>query len=129
MTKQEQIKNERIELLKEIKESLKKYAINNTLITTVKSVSKTGMSRVISFNYIAKDGYIFNLNYKISKILGYKLTDEGVRVYGCGMDMIFNTLYNLNAYALDYGIIKPSKSKNKHELLYNGIVNTRYQYI
>lgn len=120
--------NERIQLLKEIKESMKN-SINGKILATVKSVSSSGMSRNVSFHYITKEGLIFNFNYKISKILGYRLTDKGVRIGGCGMDVIFNTLYNLNAYAVEYGIIKPSKNKSKHDLYYDGIVDTNYMYI
>lgn len=119
---------ERMELLKELKEILKDN-VSDRLICSVKKVSSSGMSRVVSFNYMCKNGYIYNLNYKISKILGYTLTDDGVRIQGCGMDVIFNSLYNINCYALDYGIIRPSKNKTEKELRYNGLVNTKYLYI
>lgn len=128
MTKKEQRKNEQRELLKEIKESMKN-SINGKVLASVKSVSSSGMSRVINFYYISKEGYIFNLNYKIAKVLNYRLMDKGVRVYGCGMDMIFNTLYNLNILAVEHKIIKQSKNKSKRDLYYNGIVNTSYMYL
>ena len=119
---------ERMEQLKELKEILKDN-VSDRLICSVKKVSSNGMSRVVSFNYMCKNGYIYNLNYKISKILGYTLTNDGVRIKGCGLDVIFNALYNINCYALDYGIIRPSKNKTESELRYNGLVNTKYLYI
>lgn len=96
---------------------------------SITSISQSGMSRTANFYYLSKNGYIYNLNYKIAKILGYKMTNKGVRIFGCGLDVIFNTLYNLNLYALEYGIIKKSKNKSEKELRYNGIVNTRYTLI
>ena len=121
-------KNEKIELLKEIKK-INKEMLNNEIIVTITSISYSGMCRTANFYYFSNNGYIYNLNYKIAKILGYKMTDKGVRIFGCGLDVIFNTLYNLNLYALEYGIIKPSKNKSGHDLRYNGIVNTRYTLI
>lgn len=119
-------KNERIQYLRELKEIMEKNAKTNKIYATVKTVSRSGMSRTICFYYVSKDGYIYNLNYKISKILGYKLTDNGVRVGGCGMDMIFHCLYVVNRYAVSYGIVRQSKNKNKGDLYYNGLVNTNY---
>lgn len=116
---------ERIEILKELKKDLK----NKRIIATVKSVSRSGMSRVISFNYYSKNHYLYNINYKISKLLNYRLTDHGVSVGGCGMDMIFHVLYSINALAINYRVIKKSAKKSMHDLHYNGIVNINYNYL
>ena len=121
-------KEEKIELLKEIKR-INKEMVNNEIIVTITSVSSSGMSRTANFYYLSKNGYIYNMNYKISKILGYQMTNKGLRIRGCGLDVIFNTLYNLNCYALEYGVIKKSKNKNEKDLRYNGIVNTSYALI
>lgn len=119
---------EKIGLLKELKE-ITKHLKDKKIIASVYSVSNSGMSRVITFNYVnKKNGYMYNLDYKISKILGYTLTDHGIRVYGCGMDMIFHCLYNINSYAIKYKIIKKSKNKDMHDLQYYGLVNTHYNY-
>lgn len=69
----------------------------------IKSVSSTGMSRVLKFQSfeIYKEsknnngkGYFRNY-YTLFKQLGYTETKQGFRVYGCGMDMVFNTNYNI----------------------------------
>ena len=116
---------ERIEILKELKKDLK----NKKIIATVKSVSRSGMSRIITFNYYNKKHYLYNIDYKISKLLNYRLTDHGVSVGGCGMDMIFHVLYSINSLAINYGVIKKSAKKSKHDLYYNGLVNTNYKYL
>lgn len=123
--KQEEIKT----LLKELKE-ITKHLKDKKIIASVEHVSSSGMSRIISFHYVDKrNNYLYNLNYKISKILGYTLTDKGVRVGGCGMDMIFHCLYSINSLALHYGVIRPSKNHSKHDLQYCGLVNTSYNYL
>jgi len=70
---------------------------------SVKHVSSTGMSRVIAYTGVyTEKGRIkdFNLTWYIHVLTGANVTPSGqpygVRVYGCGMDMIFNTLYNLH---------------------------------
>lgn len=96
----------------------------------VKSVSSSGMSRVIHFVAITKNGDIYNLDNMIHKITGDNFNKDynGLRVYGCGMDMIFNTLYNVNSYARIYNVVKTSKKRSAHDIQYNGIINTNYNY-
>ena len=71
----------------------------------VNHVTKSGMNRDISFYILTKDDGIKNINDQMFTLLnGYKCSFEkynkiyyaGVRVGGCGMDMIFNSLYNAN---------------------------------
>lgn len=62
----------------------------------VKHVTRSGMSRSIS-TFAVIDGQPYNLDYRVSKILGWP-TDEnngGVKVAGCGMDMGFHLVYSL----------------------------------
>lgn len=75
-----------------------KNAVKNSggrcVIASVKSVSASGMSRKIKFGYIYK-GELYNI-YHILEIVGYKMNSDGtVTRKGCGMDMIFDTLYGL----------------------------------
>lgn len=120
-------KNEKIEILRELKRDLK----NKKILASVSYVSPSGMSRRIKFFYMGKNGYIYNISYKIAQVLEYRYNynDNALVVGGCGMDMIFYCLYNLNSYAIRYGIVKKSKNKSQHDLHYNGLVDTHYQYL
>ena len=62
----------------------------------LRHVSKSGMQRAISFFYI-KDNQLLNLDYSIQKICGYKFNRNhgGLTVNGCGMDMGFSVVANL----------------------------------
>jgi hypothetical protein len=70
---------------------------------TVKHVSASGMSRIIAYTgFYVENGRIreVNITYYMDVLGVANLTPAGkpygVRVGGCGMDMIFNTLYNLH---------------------------------
>lgn len=119
-------KQEQIEALKKIKDIVSKCK-NKRVYADVTHVSASGMSRDIKFAAITKSGDYIPLTWYIAKALGYSLQKDGtIKVYGCGMDMIFNTLYNLNSEAIYNGVVRISKNKDDHELRYNGIVNTSY---
>ena len=72
------------------KKPLKVYAIVN-------SVSRSGMSRRIEF-YTVINGNISRIGYRIAAVLdyGYDVDKGGLNVSGCGMDMIFSVLSDLN---------------------------------
>lgn len=60
----------------------------------VESVARSGMSRTISF-YMIEDGELWNITGAIGEVTGHsrdRYTD-GLRVRGCGMDMVWHTLY------------------------------------
>lgn len=118
-------KNKQLENLVNLKEAMDN-SINRRIYATVTRVSASGESRSVKFYYVDKGGNIYNLNKCISNIMGYRLTDNGVRIGGCWMDVIFNTLYNINALAEHYGLITTDDTHNKQDLYYNGIVNTNY---
>lgn len=68
------------------------------MLCIIKSVSNTGMSRVIKFSSPQKstDGKFYYRNYNCLFItLGYSeaKNQDGFRINGCGMDMIFHTNY------------------------------------
>lgn len=67
------------------------------IYTIIRSVAKSGMSRVISFNYVeAKTNRILSLDYAIGQFLDYKpAKHEGLHIKGCGMDMGFHVVYTL----------------------------------
>ena len=73
----------------------------NRMICSIDSVSKSGMSRTIKFLSCEKSNYNKNqfnyLNYfAFFRILGYSPASkygDYFRIFGCGMDMIFDTNY------------------------------------
>ena len=82
----------------------------HTLLAIVNSVSRSGMTRRIEF-YAAKGNEISRIGYFMSKILEwpYDVDKGGFQVSGCGMDMIFHTLYSFNAAA--WQILEPEELK------------------
>lgn len=119
-----------LESLNQLKKIMN-HCDNKKVYATVLHISSTGMSRVIKFIAITKRGKVYNLNNIIHNITGYAWDRSyyGLRVYGCGMDMIFNTLYNVNCIAINYNVVKKSKNKNDHYLRYDGLVNSNYYSI
>ena len=75
----------------------------------VRRVSQSGMMRVIDL-YIIKDSKPINISRETARLLGYTedKKDYGLRVSGCGMDMIFHLVYSLanvlfqNGYSLKH---------------------------
>jgi hypothetical protein len=62
----------------------------------VRSVARSGMSRTIDF-YILKDNQPVYLTTYMSVVLSIPQAKNGaLRVAGCGMDMIFATVYELS---------------------------------
>lgn len=85
------------------------------LVCSVKSVSSSGMSRVISFCEVAKIGYpkkdryaLYQFNW-FFKNLGWTYVNsrDAIRVGGCGMDMIFHVLYSVCGTLEYYGFKMP----------------------
>ena len=67
----------------------------------VESVAKSGMSRTISF-YMIEGGELWNITGAIGEVTGHfrDRRTGGLRVRGCGMDMVWHTLYR---YARERG--------------------------
>ena len=85
---------------------VKRYAPEGSRIRgTVTHVSRSGMSRRIEFyaGYTETDGTTSTvwLTGAFATITGWPMNDRGLKVDGCGMDMVFHTIYNV-AYAV-YG--------------------------
>lgn len=116
-----------LQALKQLKKYMQKTK-DKRVYAMVTHVSSSGMSRDITFRIVTKTGDLLRIDPLIKKITGYRWATNynGIHVCGCGMDMIFNTLYNVNAIAAHYGIIKKSKNKNNHDLYYNGLVDSNY---
>lgn len=88
--KNEKLTEYELKLCKEVKNALV-HGKKNKILVYVVDVAKSGMSRRLRFTFIDKHGNVCYLDYLLSKFCG-TLTDEGLRVRGCGMDMIFHTL-------------------------------------
>lgn len=89
--------------------------------------SKSGMSRKFKIHVITKNGELYNLTWIIANIMNYTFTKDGkIRVYGCGMDMLFNTCYELNNKIANY--IDKEYTYN-HDIAYHGYVDTMYDLI
>lgn len=81
------------------------------LLCTVKRVSSSGMSRVISFHEVVwnedrKRMQLLQFNWFLGQMgWTYSDKDNAIRVGGCGMDMIYHVLYstvdNLRYYGFE----------------------------
>lgn len=69
----------------------------DTIYTVLRSVSKSGLSRVISFHVVNDNKEIVNINYYIKVLLGCKFSKslDGLKIVGCGMDMGFHVVHTL----------------------------------
>ena len=126
MKKFDELRKEKVQELKElIKKGIDKDSKGNKKLTyIIRRVAPSGMSRVIDVYINTKDGLI-NINKYISIINCETLTnDYHVRVYGCGMDMLFNTSYTLNQEAKHL-----DNYKGKKKDCYNYIVSTYYNML
>jgi hypothetical protein len=66
-------------------------------IATVKSVSRSGMSRKIAFSARGLDGNDYNVTHQIAVCMGLSMDRDlhAIKIAGGGMDMIFHILYGL----------------------------------
>lgn len=81
------------------------------------SVSKSGMSRKITFSMVTNRGEYFKLNLFINVVLNNAQNVDYVMSRGCGMDMIFHTLYSL-ATVMRYKRGFKKQSKIYEELIH-----------
>ena len=94
----------------------------NRIIATITRVSSSGMSRNIKIVEMHKgtSGKYYILNFQtFFKVLGYKTTDNGeIVISGCGMDVIFGTIYNVLG-SLEYNGILTHKERENLKAYYN----------
>lgn len=96
-------KTEAIEQLKKI------LAPGDTVYAIIRKVSKSGMSRTIDL--YGKD-YMYLTGY-ISQALGWRRDKSGaLKVTGCGMDMVFHTVYCLGCALWPNGTPQPHGTRN-----------------
>lgn len=84
---------EQIDAVLDLHEILKP---GDTIYTTLRHVSRSGMQRVIDVNVI-RDNEPRWIGYTVAKALGDRFDDrkQGIVVGGCGMDMGFHIVHNL----------------------------------
>ena len=114
MKKKELIKLEAVNILKEwgIAPGIEVYG-------KVNHVSSSGMSRNIGL-YAILDGRIVNISYHAARAMEWGYKDDyngGVKVGGCGMDMIFHTIDTLS-WAMGYGSLNQETGKVMDGLKY-----------
>lgn len=109
----EEIQEAAIELV----DALTKATVNGvkpTVYASVKHVSRSGMSRRIDFWVIdtfAYTPYLRKISRQIATLTGSALTDDGVKVSGCGMDMGWHLLDSARCVAKNDGAGRPYESK------------------
>lgn len=84
-------------------QKVQKAILDGKIYANVNSVSRSGMSRRISF-YMVENDHIRRVTREVAWLTGWVpvgehksrgkyMVDAGLWVGGCGMDMIFHTLY------------------------------------
>lgn len=85
----------------------------STVYTILRSVSKSGMSRKLSLVIPQKDGTILDITYTAAVAMNCTTdTHNQITRHGCGMDMGFDTVYNLGYYLWPKGTKKPHGTRN-----------------
>jgi hypothetical protein len=76
--------------------ALAQFVLGETVYGIVRHVSASGMSRVIDF-YVMRDNKPCRISHIIRDLchLRFHKHYDGLVVHGCGMDMVFDTVYSL----------------------------------
>ena len=104
------------------RERLLSYYIKEgqTVYTSVKSVSSSGMSRTMSL-YVVDGDRIQNITFYVAQVLGWSLVEKNgsrvLRVGGCGMDMGFHTVYSLSSALFKGSVEGDAGYSLRHEWL------------
>ena len=89
----------KIEAVKELQTKFRNRRSDEALTVyhSVTHVSRSGMSRSIKF-YIIRDGQPLSIDWLMvaSGSGTHDKKNGGIKVHGCGMDMGFNSVYNLS---------------------------------
>ena len=87
-------KQERVEAVGRLKKLVKP---GDTVYTTLRSVSRSGMSRVVDLHVIGPDGQLDWIGGMAARAIDmtYDQNRRGLKVGGCGFDAGFEVVYNL----------------------------------
>ena len=100
---------------KEVQESraylLKMLKPGATVLTVLRNVSRSGMSRRIDL-YTINKGEMMYLSHAAAVVMGDPRPTDGIKVGGCGMDMGYHLVYNLGATLWPKGTPKPHGMRN-----------------
>lgn len=101
------------EINKELLEYMEQFR-GKRFLAIINRVSKSGMSRRIEFYAPDSAGVICRIGADVAKLLRYtyNIDQGGMLVKGCGMDMIFSVLSQLN-----YKMAELDTGKTLQELL------------
>ena len=114
-------KEERKMLLEKVQNLVKD---NKRLLFTNLVPSQSGMSRTFNIYAQTKEGLV-DITYLVASITENTYTNKGkMRIYGCGMDMLFETCYQLNG-----AYMRLNNLEYSNNLAYHGLVETRYDLI
>ena len=83
-------------VLVRIEELQNEFKNGKDIFCVLRHVSKSGMQRAISLFYV-KHNDLVNFDYSVQKICNYKFNKlhGGITVNGCGMDMGYHIVANL----------------------------------
>ena len=91
-----------------------------TVYTSIKSVSSSGMSRTMSL-YVVDGARIQNITFYVAQVLGWSLVEKNgsrvLRVGGCGMDMGFHAVYSLSSALFKGSVEGDAGYSLRHEWL------------
>lgn len=88
-------KSERLQAIEELKRIIKP---EDTIFSVLRSVSRSGMSRDISFFVFDKEScQPLMIDYLIAKVFRLpRSKNEGIKIHGCGMDMGYHIVNSLS---------------------------------
>lgn len=97
---------------------------NKRLMFTNLKPSASGMSRTFNIYAQTKNGLV-DVTYLVASITENTYTNKGkMRIHGCGMDMLFETCYQINV-----AWIYSNNLESTHDNRYHGLVETHYDLI
>lgn len=97
---------------------------NKRLVFTNLKPSQSGMSRTFNIYAQTKNGLV-DITYLVASITENTYTNNGkMRIHGCGMDMLFETCYQLNS-----AWIHLNNLEYNHDNQYHGLVETYYDLV
>ena len=112
----------RLQKIETLKELLK--GTNKKLTFCNLKPSQSGMSRTFNI-HIVKNNQIIDITKLVADITENTYTNQGkMRIYGCGMDMLFETCYQINQVARYL-----SGKEYNRDFAYHGVVETSYDLI
>lgn len=99
----------RAQMIAGLKKTLKP---RGTVYTSLRAVSRSGMSRRLRVYIVSKDKRITDITYTAATLTGNSLRDGDLVIGGCGMDMGFAVVYALGQALWPRGTPKPHGTRD-----------------